>query len=60
MQYMSIEEFENFFHNNNNDTIIVDLIDSKKFVWLYSIGYLGGWLFSSLYFFLTLVQKNED
>ena len=30
MQYMRIEEFENFFHNNNNDTIIVDLIDSKR------------------------------
>ena len=30
MQYMSIEEFENFFHNNNNDTIIIDLIDSKR------------------------------
>ena len=27
---MNIEEFENFFHNNNNDTIIVDLIDSRR------------------------------
>ena len=30
MQYMSIEEFENFFHNNSNDTTILDLIDSRK------------------------------
>ena len=30
MRYMSIEEFENFFHNNNNDTIIMDLIDSRR------------------------------
>tara|TARA_X000000950_G_scaffold55739_1_gene66958 strand:- start:761 stop:1105 length:345 start_codon:yes stop_codon:yes gene_type:complete len=30
MQYMSIEEFENFFQKNNNDTIIVDLIDSRR------------------------------
>ncbi len=30
MQYMSIEEFENFFHNNNNDTTIIDLIDPKQ------------------------------
>ena len=30
MQYMSIEEFENFFHNNNNHTTILDLIDSRK------------------------------
>tara|TARA_B100001248_G_scaffold102917_1_gene76660 strand:- start:188 stop:523 length:336 start_codon:yes stop_codon:yes gene_type:complete len=27
---MSIDEFENFFHNNNNDTIIMDLIDSRR------------------------------
>ena len=27
MQHMSVEEFENFFLNNNNDTTIVDLID---------------------------------
>ena len=30
MQHMSVEEFENFFHNNNNDTTIVDLIDSRQ------------------------------
>ena len=27
MQHMSVEEFENFFLNNNNETTIVDLID---------------------------------
>ena len=30
MQYMSIEEFEIFFHNNNNETTIIDLLDSGK------------------------------
>ena len=30
MQYMSNEEFENFFYKNNNDTTIIDLIDSKQ------------------------------
>ena len=30
MQYMSTEEFENFFYKNNNDTTIIDLIDSKQ------------------------------
>ena len=30
MQHMSVEEFENFFLNNNNDTTIVDLIDSRQ------------------------------
>ena len=30
MKYMSIEEFENFFYKNNNDTTIVDLIDSRQ------------------------------
>ena len=30
MQLMKIKEFENFFHKNDNDTIVMDLIDSTR------------------------------
>ena len=61
MQYMSIEEFENFFHNNNNDTTnhrsnrFKTEICMALFFWIF-------WMMVIQQFivFLTLIQKKED
>ena len=32
MKLMSFDEFNNFFHKNLNDTLIVDLFNSRQFL----------------------------